>query len=658
MNIMTLAKMTTILPIAAMLALAGCGGGGGGGSMSMAPGGPMTPVDMDAPEIDVSQFLDAAIAQGAAPGLIAAVLDQNGVRAIGASGVRRQGSPELVAVDDIVRIGSETKAMTSTMLATLVQDGTFANGWNTTIVDVFPELAGTIHQDYHAVTLSQLVRMKSGISRNPADRRAYSNNPDIVERRYNILRDNLSNPPAGPVGDHLYSNLSYMVAGAMAEQLTGKSWETLIEERLFSPLGITSFGYGPPATPGDVDQPWGHRPDGSGGWIHDPGDDDASGAPAGSNLHMSIQDWAKFISLWFSDQDPAILNRTILNELSTPESGTYAAGWNVRLHHWGNGTVLSHTGTAGGWKVHLWIAPNRGVAFVAVANASAVEVDRSLESIIYDLIVTEIQSHEASTGEPGKAQDHVIQVVQQGSRPVTTIRDSGSSVVGLEIGDTTVFIFQSLGRVSGAYHRPTVGAILQNEDVRIRHIHSHWDMPTDVVSPYEHITFGAWATVAPETGGNAGFDYRYESIGDGYMGALDSARTPVANLPISGTATYWGQYTGFLKGHGADGAIVRSTGDVDITTDFANSSLMVEMLSTSGRELSLSGSIQGNGFSGTTIVHMDNSTLLQVAGATASMEGGFYGDSASEAGGVFEIVGGRPQNPGRFVGAFGGKEAN
>ena len=257
-----------------------------------------------------------------------------------------------------------------------------------------------------------------------------------------------------------------------------------------------------------------------------------------------------------------------------------------------------------------------------------------------------------------QVQDHVIQVAGQDSPPVTAIRDSGDSVAGLKVGDTTVLISQRLGRVSGTFQRPTIGATLQNENVRIRHIHSHWDMVADIVSPYEHISFGAWATVAPEIGGNANFNYRYESNGDGYLAALDSARTPVASLPISGTATYSGQYTGFIKGHGADGVVLKSDGDVDITADFANAALTVEMLSTSGRGLALSGSIQENGFSGTTIVHMANSTLLQVAGATASMEGGFYGDSASEAGGVFEIVGGRAQDPGRFAGAFGGKEAN
>ena len=41
------------------------------------------------------------------------------------------------------------------------------------------------------------------------------------------MQETLTNLPAGSIGEYLYSNLGYMVAGVMAEQLTGKSWENL-----------------------------------------------------------------------------------------------------------------------------------------------------------------------------------------------------------------------------------------------------------------------------------------------------------------------------------------------------------------------------------------------------------------------------------------------
>ena len=89
-----------------------------------------------------------------------------------------------------------------------------------------------------------------------------------MQRRYRILRDNLVDPPAASVGKHLYSNLGYVVAGAMAERVTARSWESLMQERLFAPLGISSAGFGAPGVPGELDQPWGHQRDpASGNWV-------------------------------------------------------------------------------------------------------------------------------------------------------------------------------------------------------------------------------------------------------------------------------------------------------------------------------------------------------------------------------------------------------
>lgn len=63
------------------------------------------------------------------------------------------------------------------------------------------------------------------------------------------MLDNL-NTMRGRVGNFVYSNLGYMVAGAMAEKKTGKSWEALMQEKLFKPLGMTSAGFGFPGTRG------------------------------------------------------------------------------------------------------------------------------------------------------------------------------------------------------------------------------------------------------------------------------------------------------------------------------------------------------------------------------------------------------------------------
>ena len=274
------------------------------------------------------------------------------------------------------------------MLAVLVDDGAFARGWNTTIAEVFPELLDDIHADYHMVTLWQLVTMTGGIKPNAANWHAHRS-ASLMQRRHSILRDNLADPPAAAAGEFLYSNLGYVVAGAMAERVTGKNWETLMQERLFVPLGMSSAGFGPPRTLGEIDQPWGHRrgPETT-DWLPNQVDNAAALGPAGT-VHVTIEDWARFMALWLPDASPAILDRETLDRLITPASERYAAGWRVELRSWAQGEAITHDGSNTSWYTILWIAPEIGHAYVVVANSTEPDLSRTfglLDSIVWNLI--------------------------------------------------------------------------------------------------------------------------------------------------------------------------------------------------------------------------------------------------------------------------------
>ncbi len=348
----------------------------------------MAAVQTRAVDQSIVKYLTGLVAEGKSPGLIAAIIDEDGVRSLAATGIRRQGSSEALAGSDVVHIGSNTKAMTSTMLATLVADGTFVNGWQTTISQVFPELVGEMHPGYHSVTLWQLTSHTGGVVR---DARYWWTHTEleIQERRYAILKENLADPPAGPVGSYLYSNLGYMVAGAMAEKLTGQSWETLMQERLFTPLGMASAGFGAPGNLNALDQPWGHSRDAGGAWVPSQIDNAAALGPAGT-VHVSIADWAKFVQLWFPDVVPSILDRTALTTVITPKAGEdYAGGWGVGYRAWAAGNTLNHSGSNGYWYSSLWVAPNRARAYLAVANSAEPDLNQThelLDSIIWSLI--------------------------------------------------------------------------------------------------------------------------------------------------------------------------------------------------------------------------------------------------------------------------------
>ena len=70
----------------------------------------------------VNDALKKIIAQENIPGMVAAISSAERLLASGAAGVRKAGTESKLTENDLIHIGSCTKAMTSVMLATFVAD--------------------------------------------------------------------------------------------------------------------------------------------------------------------------------------------------------------------------------------------------------------------------------------------------------------------------------------------------------------------------------------------------------------------------------------------------------------------------------------------------------------------------------------------------------
>ena len=315
-------------------------------------------------------ILTKVVNDGKAPGMIAAIISSEGVIAISSAGVRKAGSNIAFTINDVVHLGSCGKAMTATMLATLVEDGKLS--WDMKLIEAIPELKNKIHAGYKNITLWQLLTHRAGLPKNPIDELAHTN-LEIKERRLSILKDNIIFAPANTVGEWYYSNFGYIIAACMAEQVTGLSWEVLIKKRLFEPLGMTTAGIGDPINPlknKSIDQPWGHKKSWLGNKWNPSRDYYGEVISPAGRVYCSIEDWAKFISLQLPG-DNTFLDRTILNKLIEPV-GFYAAGWVVLKEAeqpWAKGIVLVHGGSNEIWYASVMVAPKLDRAYVVVTNS-------------------------------------------------------------------------------------------------------------------------------------------------------------------------------------------------------------------------------------------------------------------------------------------------
>ncbi len=322
---------------------------------------------------DVSADLAEFTRDGKVPGLVAAAVLDGRIIATGASGVRKAGEPQPVTVDDRFHIGSCTKSMTGTLAAMLVADGKIH--WSATVEEIFPDLA--IHPDFRKATLLQMASNTGGAPRDiPPDlwkrTNAHRDQPESTQRR-ELVRALLAGPPAYQPGTvNAYSNGGFTIAGAMLEKAGGKSYQQLMRERLFKPLHMDSAGFGMPARPGKIDQPYGHvLRDGIPVAIPPGSDDDNPPAitPAG-RVHLSILDLAQYASLHLGTTADSPLDPPSLKFLHTVVSPAkdYAVGWVVLRRPWAGGTALMHNGTNTMNYAVMWLAPGKNFAVVAACN--------------------------------------------------------------------------------------------------------------------------------------------------------------------------------------------------------------------------------------------------------------------------------------------------
>jgi len=213
---------------------------------------------------------------------------------------------------------------------------------------------------YRDVTLVHILSHRGGLPRDvivahDADGRSL--------QRLDYVRAALRMPQVSSPGEQmLYSNVDYVVAGLMLETVTGQMWEALIAEQVFVPLGIKSFGFGPPGVAGKLDQPQGHEPGRIG--LKPTRFDEVSEAmaPAG-RVHMNLDDLLVYLEA-HRDRPGTFLSESSWRTLHTPPfGGDYALGWSVSPSG-----VLSHGGTNQKWKAEVVVDHEADLVCCSVAN--------------------------------------------------------------------------------------------------------------------------------------------------------------------------------------------------------------------------------------------------------------------------------------------------
>jgi CubicO group peptidase (beta-lactamase class C family) len=165
------------------------------------------------------------------PGLGVAVVHDGEVVLARGYGYRDLEGQVPVTADTLFAIGSNTKSFTVTALGMLATEG--ALDWEKPVREYMPDFR--LH-DPHAtamMTARDLVSHRSGLPRHDLLWLATGLSREELFARLRFLE-----PSAAFGSRYQYQNLMFMSAGILAERLTGQSWEQVVEQRIFAPLGM------------------------------------------------------------------------------------------------------------------------------------------------------------------------------------------------------------------------------------------------------------------------------------------------------------------------------------------------------------------------------------------------------------------------------------
>jgi CubicO group peptidase (beta-lactamase class C family) len=313
------------------------------------------------------QFLDSAVAAGAAPGAVLAVT-HNGDRFVYGTGRVGQDDATRPGATTIYDLASLTKVVGLTTAAMLAVD---EGKWDldAPVQRYVPGFAGA---DKERVTVRMLLAHASGL---PAWRPLFR---EVGSRAEAFALADSTPLDSVPGAAEVYSDLGAIVLTQALETVYHERLDSLLDRRLFQPLGMSSTRYVPPESwrdriaPTELDS-WRGRV--LRGEVHDENAAVMDGVSGHAGLFGSAEDLLRFAQ-WLLEEAggrptvrPSVFHEFTRRQNIVPGSSR-ALGWDTPSEGSSAGSLLSpasfgHTGFTG---TSLWIDPQHHLAIVLLSN--------------------------------------------------------------------------------------------------------------------------------------------------------------------------------------------------------------------------------------------------------------------------------------------------
>jgi CubicO group peptidase (beta-lactamase class C family) len=356
-------------------------------------GGPALSSAIPAAERDIQVMLDTL---RATPGLAVAVVVGDSVvlsRGFGLADVERRRP---VTPRTRFYIASVTKAFTAAALARLAETG--GVHLDSSLAAYFPNVRLQPPLMLEHISVRDLLAHRSGISNEGITFVTGFSGDYTLPSILSLFADSKPRPRT-----FAYSNVNYVLAGSVMEKVTGASWQSVIQDQVLTPAGMTATGFSVGLVPRDsIAQGYASHWD---GFHLVPMKPDKRGHAAGGMV-SNLEDLTAFLRI--NMRAGVLGNRRVFSErlvtaLHAPQSqvttpgvtgqfsgfSRYAYGLGWYRATYGGRDVIQVLGSYRGSRAHVSFMPDEQLGLVILANEgkSAAFFPEYVAQVLYDRLL-------------------------------------------------------------------------------------------------------------------------------------------------------------------------------------------------------------------------------------------------------------------------------
>lgn len=413
---------------------------------------------------------EETVARYALPGMAVAVVVDGHVAYERTSGVLAVGSKPAIDRDTLFKVASNSKSMTTALLARLVDQGKLR--WDDPVTKYLPGFR--MHDDWvtREIQVRDLLIHNSGLGQGAGDLMLWPE-PNLFTRDDVIRGLRHLRPAYSFRSRYAYDNSLYIVAGEVAAAAGGAPYDVLVRREVFAPLGMTRCQAGAwrRDAVGNVAQP--HMRSGDGNVVIRTDGEIVPDVPmmAAGGIRCSLSDMLAWVRTWL--QPPGDLHdidgQRWLSERQRDELwkthmpmplsarmrawdgshfSAYGYGW--RLTDVDGTWKVSHTGTLAGMYSAVVLLPEKRVGIVFLANGDADEARTVLTQAL--------TKHFTAPG-AGLGVAHYAALLQEERAARATQADGKSDAAIAQNAQRIAVDADDAGAWSGRYRDPWFGDV-------------------------------------------------------------------------------------------------------------------------------------------------------------------------------------------------------